>query len=96
MNDLRLQDPGAVLDHPVDWSDWLATGETITAATFAIVPDAEDPAPTLLSLGAHTTTTTTVTVEGLTFGQIYRLEHSIETSAGREDTRSLTIRCGAA
>jgi hypothetical protein len=43
MDDLRLQDPSATIDHPIDWSDWLQTGETITGADFAIVPDLEAP-----------------------------------------------------
>ena len=88
MNDLRLQDPTAILDHPVDWSDWLQTGETITTATFSITPSSG----VTLSGSSHTDTTSTVTVAGLAQGAIYRLSHHIATSVGREDTRSLTIR----
>jgi hypothetical protein len=94
MDDLRLQDPTATTDHPIDWSDWLQAGETITGADFAIVPDLEAP-DTMLSNEDHDDTTTTVTVEGVTFGAMHRLLHTITTSAGRTDTRSLTIRGGS-
>lgn len=92
MDDLRLQDPTAELDHPVDWADWLQEGETITGADFTLVPDASPTS--LITDDDFDDTSTTATVAGLTFGQVYRLEHTIETSAGRTDTRSLTIRCG--
>lgn len=95
MDDLRLQDPDAVLDHPIDWSDWLATGETITAFTPTITPSSgvtlsDDD----IDAAADGTAAaqTTVTVAGLTHGTIYRLAHAVTTSAGREDVRSLTIR----
>ncbi len=88
MNDLRLQDPDAILDHPINWSDWLQPGETISAVTCSIFP----ATGVSLSATGFTTTTTTVTVAGLTLGQVYRLTHHITTSAGREESRSLTIR----
>lgn len=92
MDDYRLQDPSASIDHPIDWEDWLQPGEVVYGADFSITPD---DSPTLLSTDSpyFSDTTTSVTVSNLTVGQIYRLSHTITTSAGRIDTRSLTIRC---
>lgn len=89
MNDLLLQAPDAAIDRPMDWSDYLMEGETIDAFTPSITPDAE------LTEDDIDEAVTTVRVGGLTFGKVYTLSHAITTNAGREDVRSLTIRCGA-
>jgi len=90
MGDYRLQDPGESLDHPIDWSDWLQTGETISSVTGSISPSTG----VTLSSFTEANTTSTVTVSGLTFGQVYRLTFTIVTNADRTGTWSLTIRCG--
>lgn len=90
LTDYRLQDPSESLDHPIDWSDWLETDETISSVTGSISPN------TGVTIGDFTesNTASTVTVSGLTHGQVYRLVHTITTNASRTATRSLTIRCG--
>lgn len=89
MDDYRLQDPEAVIDHSVDWSEWLEEGETISTFTATITPDA---VPTMLSDDSFLGAITTVFVSDVALGQIYRLKHEVTTNAGRTETRSLRIR----
>ena len=92
MIDYRLQDPGEALDHPIDWADWLQSGEDISSVTFTITPD-ESPTLVAADSPGFSGTETTCTVDGVEMGLIYRLTHTIVTTAARRGVRSLTIRC---
>lgn len=85
---VKEKDPGAELDYGIDWSDWLQTDEVIASSSWAI--------PTGLAAGAtassHTDTQTTVWVKSGTLGSNYDLANTIVTSAGRTDTRTLTLK----
>lgn len=83
---LKIQDPSDRLDWQHDWSDFLASGDTIASRQWTIDPD---NSPTLLS----SATSAKVYVAGLTAGVVYRLSEKIVTAAGVEGERSLTIRC---
>lgn len=89
---LRLQDPGDTVDHTLDWSDWLAAGDTIATSTWAVspqtggLPDISSTAPT------STGTTATVWVKAVVFGQIYEVTNTIVTNGGRTGRRSFTLR----
>lgn len=87
MISLWQKDPNAVLDWEVDWSQWLATGETITASTWTV--------PTGLTMQSNTFTPTAATVwlSGGTVGNDYVVTNQIATNAGRTDDRSITIQC---
>jgi hypothetical protein len=80
-----VKDPDAVLDYQVDWTTWLATGETITASSWTlatgIVQDSE----------SHDGTTATIWLSGGTTGQRYLATNHVVTSQGREDDRTITI-----
>lgn len=92
-----LKDPEAVLDYKFDWraltngsgkSDWLASGETITAgytitAATGITIDSDSR--------TDTNTSVTVWLSGGTAGETYTLECKIVTSASRTDERTMTI-----
>lgn len=80
------KDPAADLDYEWDWTAWLATGETITAATVSSVP-------TGLTVGAVTNTATTATVwlSGGASDTTYTVSCQVTTSAGRVDVRSIGI-----
>ena len=82
----KTKDPDAVLDYGFDWSDWLASGETISTSAWVV-----DTGITADS-DSNTTTITTVWLSGGTAGKVYRITNSITTSAGREDDRSLLIK----
>lgn len=80
-----LKDPSAVLDYVFDWTEWLATGETITDHTIT--------ADTGITVDSSTEDDGKVTVwlSGGTVGTTYRVECLIVTTAGRTDERSLWI-----
>lgn len=84
----KIKDPDAKLDFGIDWSDWLAGGETIIASVWAVPPgitQSSSPAP------SNTPTTTTIWLEGGTAKETYVVVNRITTSAGRIDERSLYI-----
>lgn len=83
---LKVMDPDDKLDWSHDWTDFLASGDSISSRVWSINPDAS---PTLLS----NTTSASVTVDGLTAGVVYRLSEKITTANGLDGERSLTIRC---
>lgn len=77
-------DPNSVLDYGVDWSEWLADGETITASTWTVPEGVEQatPAPSI-SDGI-----TTIWLTGGTANRRYWIANHITTSAGRQDERT--------
>lgn len=81
-----LKDPSAVLDYVFDWTEWLATGETITDHTIT--------ADTGITVDSWTESDGKVTVwlSGGTAGINYKVACLVETSAGRTDERTLWIR----
>lgn len=80
-----VKDPDAVLDYTVDWSSWLASGETISTSVFTvgsgITKDSE----------SNTTTAGTVWLSGGTAGVAYTVTHQITTSESRTDERSFVV-----
>ena len=84
-NNRFLKDPDETLDYSVDWSEWLAVGETIVTSTWT--------APTGITKGSDTKTTTVCTVwlSGGTAGLVYTVANKISTTSGRIAERSLFI-----
>jgi len=81
-----LKDPSAVLDYAFDWTDWLATSETIanhtiTADTGIVVDSSTENAGIV-----------TVWLSGGTAGINYKVACLITTSAGRTDERTIWIK----
>lgn len=84
----KIKDPDAKLDFGINWSDWLADGETISSSAWAVpsgITQSSSPAPT------NTTNTTTIWLEGGSAGTTYTVTNRITTSAGRIDERSLFV-----
>ncbi|PQM45213.1 hypothetical protein C1Y40_04639 [Mycobacterium talmoniae] len=83
-----VKDPSATLDYTVDWSAWMPSGDTIKTAAWTATTGL-----TVASSPAASTTATTATtfVSGGTAGQSYTLTCEITTTAGRTDSRSMTI-----
>ncbi len=81
-----LKDPSAVLDYVFDWTEWLATGETITDHTIT--------ADTGITADSSTEDAGKVTVwlSGGTAGINYKVACLITTSAGRTDERTIWIK----
>jgi hypothetical protein len=82
-------DPDARLDYYVDWSAWLADGETITAASWTVTGNAGD-APDI-SEPITSTTRPGVWVTDVTLGDRLDLTCHIVTSDDREDDRTLHL-----
>jgi hypothetical protein len=74
------------LDFVFDWTEWLATGETITDHTIT--------ADTGITVDSSTESDGKVTVwlSGGTAGVNYKVACLVETSAGRTDERTLWIK----
>ena len=81
-----LKDPSAVLDYVFDWTEWLATGETIDNYTIT--------ADTGITVDSWTEDDGKVTVwlSGGTAGINYTVACLITTSAGRTDERTIWIK----
>lgn len=82
----NIKDPSAVLDWMFDWSDWLASGETITDHTITV--------DTGITKDSSTEAAGKVTVwlSGGTAGENYKVACLIVTSAGRTDERTIWIK----
>lgn len=84
----KIKDPDAKLDFGIDWSDWLADGETINASAWTVptgITQSSSPAP------SNTPSTTTIWLEGGTAGTTYTVTNRITTSAGRINDQSLFV-----
>ena len=81
-----LKDPSAVLDYVFDWTEWLATVETITDHTIT--------ADTGITVDSSTESDGKVIVwlSGGTAGINYKVACLITTSAGRTDERTIWIK----
>ena len=86
-----IKDADADLDWVFDWSDWLATGETIAAETITV--DAG------LTLGTGVKAPSSSTDGKVTFwlsggaaGTTYKVACLIETNASREDERTIRVK----
>jgi len=82
---LAVQDPDAILDWTIDWSEWLVESETIVAAEWT-GSEADD---ITLDSDVFGTTTVTVWVSELVPGHLADATVHITTSGGREDDRTI-------
>lgn len=73
------------LDYTIDYASWLATGETITASSWAA------PAGVTVDSESFTDDDTTVVLSGGTVGERYEIENTITTSTGNGDIRCFDI-----
>jgi hypothetical protein len=89
MSNQYILDDDANLDFVFDWSNWLATGETISTYTVTV--------PTGITLGTGTKAPSetdgkvTYWVSGGTIGKRYKVACKITTSASRIDERTMMI-----
>ena len=86
MAQLFVKDPDAVLDYAFDWSDWLATGETISSHTITVTSGITKDSD------SESSGVVTVWLSGGTAGEDYDVACKIVTSASRTDERTMTIR----
>lgn len=83
---LAPKDPNAVVDYTIDWSSWLADGDTILVSEWIV------PAGITQDSETNTNLTTTIWLSDGTAGQSYALTNRITTSQGRTQDKTITIR----
>ena len=81
----RTKDPAAVLDYPLDWTDWLTGSEVISTSTWAA------DAGITIDSDTNTTTSATVWLSAGTSGERYRVSNTVVTDGLRTAVRSLLI-----
>lgn len=84
-------DPDATLDYAVDWTSWLASGETISSVSWTVPAGVtEESAPGGWS-EPDANNKRTVWISGGTAGTDYTVACEITTSVGRVDERSIIL-----
>ena len=87
-----LKDPDAILDYQLDWTQYLAEGDTIDSAEWSVAGDLPD---LTVDTGIATGTVTTVWLSGgIAAESPYVVTCHIETVQGRADDRSIQIKIG--
>lgn len=90
------KDPDARLDYLIQWSAWLASGDSIASVTWSVT---SGDGALLVCSGSYAPsvsgTTSTVWLEGGTVGVDYAVRARITTTLGRIDDRTLIIRVRA-
>lgn len=79
------KDPDSVLDYGIDWSTWLASGETISTSAWTV------PTGITKDSDSKGDTSTLVWLSGGTAGVVYTLANKITTSDSRTVERSIEI-----
>lgn len=79
-------DPDSLLDYSVDWSQWLADGETIASYNITV------ESGITLSSDSENDGVVTVWLTGGTAGRRYDVTCQITTSEGRIDERSFVLK----
>lgn len=83
----EAKSPDAVLDYTLDWSDMLASGESISSSAWGT----SSPTGLTVDSDSETATTTTVFVSGGTGGVEYMLKNTIVTDNATPRTFTKTI-----
>ena len=83
-----IKSPTANLDFAVDWSDWLADGETIASSTWT------SPDGLVIETTAYSNTQSVIWVSGGVINTVHRVINTITTSntPTRTDQRTVTIK----
>lgn len=81
-----VHDPEAYLDYSVDWSSWLAEGETITDVVWNILDDTVDGDTETEADGVAT-----IWLTGGTVNRQAKVECKITTNIGRIDERTIRL-----
>lgn len=85
---LFLKDPGAAVDHAVDWDAGYLAGRTIVASMWSVLPAAGlTLAGPRIEAGR-----TAITLSGGTAGQVCRVTNRVTLSDNSSDERTLVVR----
>lgn len=89
------KDTEAQLIYTFDWSQWLPSGDTISAAEYAITARANDPDPLIKVSEGNTSTTTFVELSDGQEGKTYTVTAKVTTANGLIDRRSFRVKVEA-
>ena len=87
-----IKDSGSTLDYTIDWTDWLATGETVSSVSYTVPSGITTRTAIGSAATATTSTTTRVTLTGGTNDTIYTIKASMATNQGRTVVRNFRVR----
>jgi hypothetical protein len=76
---------GEVQDYTIDWSNELASGETISSDSWTV------PSGITKDSNTNTDSTTTIWLSGGTGGEEYALKNKITTNAGRDYEKTIIV-----
>lgn len=86
------KDPYAVLDYSLDWTNWMPSGDTISALTVTAETISGDAAPLTIDSSTNTDYIATANISGGTVGNTYNVEYKIDTTNGLKDSRNFRIK----
>lgn len=80
------KDPDAVLDYGIDWSAWLAAGDSVETSAWTVASGLVGASPQLDG------TVASIMISGGTAGQTYTVTNRITTANGRTEDRSFRVK----
>ena len=86
------KDTEARLIYTFDWSEWLPSGDTISASTYTITARTNDPDPLAIHTQGRTTTSTYVELKEGQEGKIYTVTVQVTTTMGLIDRRNFRVK----
>jgi hypothetical protein len=87
------KDTASQLTYTLDWSSWLASGDTIASATQTVQARANDPSPmTKVANGVSSGTKTFITVSGGQQDKVYTVNVTITTTSGLVERRNFKVK----
>lgn len=88
------KDPEAQLIYSMDWSEWLPTGDTLSAVTYSLQVRANDPEPLVNEDDglAESNTWTYIELSGGQVGKVYTVTAEVTTTSGLVDRRSFRVK----
>lgn len=86
------KDPYAVLDYSLDWTNWMPSGDTISAISVTAETISGDSAPLAIDSSTNTDFIVTANISAGTAGNVYNIEYKITTTNGLRDSRNFRIK----
>ena len=86
------QDRLANLTYSMEWADWLAVGQSLSAVAYTITAPTYNPTPMTISTSGISGTKTYVKLAAGTAGKIYTVTAAITTDDGSLDRRYFRVK----
>jgi len=83
---LPAKSPSAVIDYAVDWTDWMAAGDTLSSVVWTV------PSGITKDSSTEDGAKCIIWLSGGTAGQNYTLTCAITTTQGRKESRQIVIK----